>query len=502
LTEQPVLSAIGVSRRFGAVVALKGVDLDVYAGEVHAICGENGAGKSTLMAILAGSLRPDSGELRLDAKPFSPANPAEATAAGIGIVYQERSLLPNMSVAENICLGTVSLGRGWLVDRPSMSRRSTELLSGLDPGIDPSALVGNLSVAHQQVVEIAKATAREPRILILDEPTASIGVEAAKRLFAITRRMRARGLAVVYISHHLDEVFRIADRVTVLRNGERIGTWPVADIDEQRLVSAMVGRSYSHGSYVRSGQAGADHKLVVHGLSRPGEFENVSLEVRSGEILALAGLVGAGRTEVGETIFGVRRPQRGSILLEGRPLPPGRPDVAIRRGLCMLTEDRKERGLFLDMAIRDNVAAPNLWRLTRLGLVDGRSLRRTARRFLDELRIRAPSIDVVASSLSGGNQQKLLLAMWLAARPRLLIVDEPTKGVDVGARDEIHRFLASMADQGAGILLISSDQAEVHRLADRVLVMRRGCIVAELPARASEEDIVAFASGARDGAAA
>lgn len=498
MTGEAVLQARDVCRSFGAVRALDHIDLDINPGEIHAICGENGAGKSTLMAILAGSLRPDSGSLLLDGRRYAPATAAEGTAAGIAIVYQERSLMPDISVTENICMLTPHAGRGFLLQRERMRTAAVELLAQLDPSIEPDRPVRACTVAQQQVIEIAKAEARRPRILILDEPTASIGAEAKAHLFTILRQLRMRGLAICYISHHLDEVFEVAERVTVLRNGRRIGTWPVAEVDERQLVSAMVGREMAELSagtaptMERSGEP----LLQVAGLTRPGEFADVTFDVYPGEIVALAGLVGAGRTEVGETIAGIREPASGTIRLAGRPLPAGRPTAAIQRGLCMMTEDRKDSGLFLDMPIRDNIAAPSLTRLGRGPLVDDRGSRDLALHYLRRLQIRAPSIETPVSQLSGGNQQKVLIAMWLATDPRILIADEPTKGVDVGAKDEIHHILGALRDEAAGVLLISSDPRETCRLADRILVMRKGRIVTELSGDVAEGEVVAYASGA------
>lgn len=409
MAEEAVLSVRGVCRRFGAVRALSGVDLDVYPGEVHAICGENGAGKSTLMAILAGSLRPDSGELRLDGRRYAPASPAQGAAAGVAIVYQERSLMPDVSVAENICALTGHSGRGPLLEPRRMRRAARDLLAELDPSIDPDWPAGRCTVAQQQVVEIAKAEARKPRILILDEPTASIGAEAKDQLFAIVRQLRARGLAVVYISHHLDEVFQVADRVTVLRNGERVGTWRLGETDERRLVAAMTGRVLS-GDLVQEVTAGQERAgkplLRVAGLARAGEFTGISFEVYPGEIVALAGLVGAGRTEVGETVFGLRIAETGSVRLDGRPLPAGDPAAAIGRGLGMVTEDRKDSGLFLDMSIRANIAAPSLARLRRGPLVDDRAGRDLAEHYMRRLAIRAPSAETLVGQLSGATSRR------------------------------------------------------------------------------------------------
>lgn len=497
MTDQALLSARGMAKAFGPIRALSGVDLDVYAAEVHAVCGENGAGKSTLMKILVGSVKPDEGQMTLAGMPFAPTSPADATAAGIGIVYQERSLMPNISVAENINIATDGLGSGPLVDGRRMRERARELLKLLGSDVDVDATVGKLSVARQQAVEIAKALARGPKILILDEPTSSIGAEAAKSLFVRLQRLRDEGMAIVYISHHLDEVFQIAQRITVLRDGEQRGSFPAGDLDEDRLVSLMVGRNYSYSRQRRRvAQVSGGAALRVEGLTRQGQFQDVDLEVRHGEIVALTGLVGAGRTELAEAMFGLRRPEAGRVLLEGRPLPSGRPDIAIERGLCMLTEDRK-LGLFQAMSLRANIVAPSIRHFGSLiGFDDSRG-RAVAQAYVQNLGIRARSVDAPVSSLSGGNQQKVLFAMWLATNPRILIVDEPTKGIDVAAKDEVHSILLDLAERGTAILLISSDQPEVRRLADRILVMRRGRLVAELAGEAAEEEIVAYAAGAR-----
>ena len=497
MSEQALLEAVGIVKSFGPIKALRGVDLSVYPAEIHAVCGENGAGKSTLMKILVGSVKADEGAMRLNGGVYAPASPAAATAAGIGIVYQERSLMPNITVAENINLATDGMGDGHFVNRHRMRDRARELLAQLDSDVDVDAIVAKLSVARQQAVEIAKALARSPKILILDEPTSSIGAEAAKSLFNRLRRLRDEGLAIVYISHHLDEVFQIADRVTVLRDGEGRGTLPASELDEDRLVSLMVGRDYSHSRQRReSTNARGPIVLKVEGLTRQPQFQDVSLEVREGEIVALTGLVGAGRTELAEAIFGLRRAEAGQVLLDGRALPAGRPDLAIERGLCMLTEDRKV-GLFQAMSVRANIVAPSLRQFGPPVAFDDAKARSVANAYVEELSIRTRSIDAPVSSLSGGNQQKVLFAMWLATKPRVLIVDEPTKGIDVAAKDEVHSILLGLAQGKTGILLISSDQPEVRRLADRILVMRRGRLVAELAGDAPEEEIVAYAAGAR-----
>jgi rhamnose transport system ATP-binding protein len=488
----------GVHKAYGPIRALRHVSLVIRPGEIHAVCGENGAGKSTLLKILAGSVRADGGAMTLRGAEYAPSGPTDAMRAGVAIVYQERSLMPNVSVAENIAVGTNAIGDGMLVNRSRMRATARELVRRLGAAINPDRPVGQLPVALQQIVEIAKALARQPSILMLDEPTSSIGAESRADLFRLLRKLRADGLGIVYISHHLDEVFEIADRISVLRDGESRGTWTTSDLNEAALVQHMVGRAYSHEREKGGEQLLSDRRplLEVSQISRDGEFRDISLTVHAGEIVALAGLVGAGRSEVGEAIFGMRARDHGEVRLEGRSLPPRRPDISIARGLATLSEDRG-LALFEGMSIKANVAAASLRRLgSRVGL-DDRAARVLAERYLADLSIRAGSVDQPLSSLSGGNRQKVLVAMWLATDPHVLIVDEPTKGVDVGAKEDIHRILLGLAANGAGILLISSDGAEVHRLADRVLVMRRGQIVAELPGGASEEHVMAYASGAR-----
>ena len=502
-----IFEARQISRSFAAVRALTAVDLAVRAGEIHALCGENGAGKSTLMAIFAGALEPDQGSMEIDGRRYAPASPLEARRAGIAIVYQERSLMGNISVAENICMTLPLAGGRFLLSKREMAANARRLLRDLDHTLSPNALVADYGIARQQVVEIAKALAREPRMLILDEPTASIDADARAHLFAILRRLRSRGLGIVYISHHLDEVYEIADRVSVLRNGRLVGTWPVAEIDSQRLAREMVGRALAttpaaHGGPGAASGAKTGAALAVEALAREGDFANIDLAVRSGEIVGLGGLVGAGRTKLGESIFGLRMPDRGTVRLAGRVLPRGRPDLSVRRGLALVTEDRKETGLFMEKSVRDNIAAPSLGLIGKGPLVDDRFADALAAEYCQRLGIRTPSIQTRIGDLSGGNQQKVLIAMWLATRPAVLIVDEPTKGIDVGAKAEIHRLLVALRDQGLAILLISSDHREVVSLSDRILVMRKGRLVASLPAGASADELVAYASGAVHAAAA
>lgn len=501
------LQAQGINRSFGGVRALSNVDLTVMPGEIHAVCGENGAGKSTLMGILAGSLAADAGEMWIEGERYRPTSPGHARSQGVAIVYQERSLMGNVSVAENICMTLPLAGGRVFLDRRAMLATSARLLADLDTSIDPGSPLGSYGVGKQQVVEIAKALARDPRILILDEPTASIDADARTHLFGILRMLRLRGLAIIYISHHLDEVFEVADRVTVLRSGRLVGTWSVEEMTEQRLVHEMVGHELATADARareshQASRAAAAPLLQVESLGLAGRFEGVDLDVHEGEIVGLSGLVGAGRTEVAESIFGIRVPDSGRVRLAAKELPRGRPDLAVGRGLALITEDRKDSGLFMERSVRDNITAPSLRSLSRGLFVDDAAADRLATEYCRRLEIRTPSIDTVVAQLSGGNQQKVLLAMWLSVNPKVLIVDEPTKGVDVGAKAEIHRLLGSLRDQGVGILLISSDHREISTLADRILVMRKGRLIASLPAGASSEEVVAYASGARRGAVA
>ena len=490
-----VLQVRDIVKTYPGVRALDGVALDVRRGEVHALVGENGAGKSTLMHILGGVQRPDSGLIELEGRPVWFHDAHQAARAGISVVFQELSLSPNLSVAENLLANRQPVGRLNLIDRRRLREQARNLLAMFELDLDPDTLVSSLSMARQQVIEILKAISHEPKVLILDEPTSSLTALDRQLLFRNIERLKARGTSFIYISHHLPEIFQVADRVTVFRDGRHVGTCQTADATEDSLVRMMVGREISNVYGRRTHDLGPEY-FSVRGACG-GRFREVSFPLRRGEILGLAGLVGAGRTELGRAIFGADPLAAGQVILEGRPLRIRSPREAIAHGIGYLTEDRKEQGLFLQMAIRDNCVAPSLGRFaSRSGWMDRRAVEAFAGQAKDKFHIVCPGLDQQVRNLSGGNQQKVLLSMWMGIGPKVLIVDEPTRGVDVGARSEIYSLLRQLAAAGVGIVLISSDLLEVLGLSDRVLVMRQGVLAGEFAAgQASEENVIACAAG-------
>ena len=493
-----VLRVRDVVKTFPGVRALDDVRFDLREGEVHALVGENGAGKSTLMHVLGGVLRADSGEILLDGRPMHAPTPHDAAELGICVVFQELSLAPNLSVAENIFAHRQPTRWRWpdLIDRKRLHDRTAEVLGLFELDLDPATPLGLLPIALQQVVEILKAISQDPRILILDEPTSSLTATETELLFRNIRRLRGRGTSVIYISHHLPEVFEIADRVTVLRDGRTVDTCDVAAVSEEDLVRKMVGRELIDMYGRREGGLGAEC-FRIEGAAREGEFEDVSFSVRRGEIVTLAGLAGAGRTQLARGIFGAEPLEAGRMYVGGRSITVSSPAEAIAQRIGYLTEDRKADGLFLGMSVGENCVAATLGRFAgRGGLMNDRAVADHAETCRAEYGIVTPSIRQCLGNLSGGNQQKVLLAMWLGTRPLLLIADEPTRGVDVGAKSEIYRRLRRLAAEGVGILMISSELPEVLGLSDRVLVMRAGRLVAELSAAdATEENIIAHATG-------
>ncbi|HET6436902.1 MAG TPA: sugar ABC transporter ATP-binding protein [Anaeromyxobacter sp.] len=495
---QYVLEARDIVKTFPGVRALDGVHLRVRRGETHAVVGENGAGKSTLMLTLTGVHRPDAGIILLDGQPVTFPSPQEAVRQGISIVFQELSLVPSLSVAENVFANRQPVRRWGSIDFKELHRRTRELLSLFDlQGLDPATPVRQLGPATQQVVEILKAISTDPKVLILDEPTSSLTDLEARRLFDNLRRLTARGLACLYISHHLAEIFQIAQTVTVLRDGRFVCEAQVGEIDEDFLVSSMVGRTISDAYGRRpSPSALGPVRFEGRGLSGDG-FTDVSLHVRAGEIVGLSGLVGAGRTELARAVFGADRLSGGELRLEGRPIAPRTPHDAIQLGIGYLTEDRKTQGLYLDFPVGANVAANRLERLSRGPLVSEALVEAAAEKAVRDYRIVSGGSDRPVRTLSGGNQQKVLIGAWIGTAPRLLIVDEPTRGVDVGARSEIYGFLRALAAQGTAILMISSDLPEVLGLSDRIYVMKSGRIAGELlAAEATEEAVIGLATGA------
>lgn len=491
-----VFEARGIVKNFPGVRALDGANLQLKKGEVHALVGENGAGKSTLMHILGGVIQPDAGQILVQGKPTKLSSPHHASRQGIGIVFQELSLAPNLSVAENIFAHRQPVKALDLIDWPRLHECTRGLLDLFDLDVDPRTPVKLLSVAEQQVVEILKAISQAPSVLILDEPTSSLTTRETTLLFRNIRRLKAEGMAFIYISHHLPEVFEISDRVTVLRDGANVATAEAAAMDEARLVRMMVGRELINMYGSRDSEIGEKY-FTVEQASRSHSFRDISFSLRRGEILGFAGLVGAGRTELARGIFGVEPLDSGLITLDGEPLKIRNTRAAIRQGIGYLTEDRKDQGLFLRMQIRENCVAPSLESFTDpLGFLREQRITQFAETSRARFNIITPGIHQQVRNLSGGNQQKVLLSMWMGIRPRLLIVDEPTRGIDVGARSEIYGLLRALAATGVGIILVSSDLLEILGLSDRIIVMREGQIVGEFQKEeATEEKIISCAAG-------
>ncbi len=489
-----VLEIRNVSRSFGPIHALRGINFDLKRGEVHAVAGENGAGKSTLMNIIDGILQPDSGEILIDGKPVRIASPAEAQRLGIGFVHQEIALCPDVSVAENIFMAATNQSRAFLMDAAGLKAKAREVLAQLSD-IDPGILVRHLSISNQQLVEIAKALTLDCRILILDEPTAALTEREAQLLFGIMRKLSAQGIAIIYISHRMVEIFENCDRVTVFRDGQHIRTSYVSDTTPEEIVNAMVGRKID-SLYPPKLQAppGAPILQVENLTDR--RFQDVSFELRSGEILGVAGLIGAGRSEIMRGICRLEGNANGVIRLNGRELKLKSYAHAIAEGIVYLSEDRKGDGVFLDLTIATNVSALNLAQVSRgFGVIDGGAETRQAERLGCKLNLKASGVGQKVSALSGGNQQKVALAKLLAIKPKVIFLDEPTRGVDVGAKAEIHRILRDLAREGVGILVISSELPELIGLCDRVIVVAEGRITGELPAeRLSEQAIMQLAS--------
>jgi rhamnose transport system ATP-binding protein len=496
----PAVELRGVHKSFGGVRAVRGVDLALTPGEIHALVGENGAGKSTLVRILGGVYRPDEGTVIVGGEPVDLHSPADARARGVAVIYQEPALFPDLDIAENIYMGRQPRGR-FGIDWREMYREVEALTASLGVALDPRTPVQGLSVADQQLVEIAKALSLEARVVVMDEPTAALSSRETEQLFRIVRELRDRGVAVLFISHRLEEVFELADTVTVLRDGEHVITTPAAELDASGLIRHMVGRELRELFPKEHAEIGAP-LLEVRRLARQGVFEDVSFALRRGEIVGLAGLVGAGRTEVARALFGIDRLDAGEILLDGEPVAIGSPSDAVHAGMAFVPEDRQHQGLVLEMAIEQNATLPILRRLTRLGLIQRRRERAVAREFTGRLQVKAAGLDLPATSLSGGNQQKVVLAKWLATDPSLLILDEPTRGIDIGTKAEVHRIVSGLAAQGLGILLISSELPEVLAMADRVLVMHEGRITGEFGRdEADQEKIMRAATGQGNGRA-
>jgi ribose transport system ATP-binding protein len=511
---QPVLQMRGISKSFHGVYALRDVSLTVFPGEIHALMGENGAGKSTLMKILAGAYTADTGEIQISGETVRIADPNDARKAGITLIYQELNVAPNLTVTENIFMGHERTKAATFLQRDQMRQEAAALLKSLGASFSADTLVSTLSIAEQQQVEIARALKDKSRILVMDEPTAALSDRETEQLFQLIGQLRDDGIAIIYISHRMAEVYRLADRVSVLRDGEYVGTLEKSEISSERLVQMMVGRAlgdfYEHKSHLSS-RTPADAiappsppapVLEVRGLTDGRKVQPTSFELYAGEIVGLAGLVGAGRTELARLIFGADPATAGEVLLNGKRLHISSPKDAIANGIAYVPEDRKDQGLFLEMTSRQNITMNVLGKQSKAGVMNFGVLKQIATDAINNLGIRVASPATRAIDLSGGNQQKLLVARWLAINPKVLLLDEPTRGVDIGAKSEIYRIISDLAAQGVAILMISSELPEIVGMSDRVLVMREGHLVGEVGGTTgteiTQENIMAYATGAKE----
>ena len=487
---QPAVRFEHVTKRFPGVLALSDVSLEIAEGSCHALCGENGAGKSTLGKILSGLYVPDEGRVLVQGREMRFASPRDALAAGVGMVHQELAFCDNLSVAENLCLSALPSKRGF-VDRDEMVRRATQMLAeiGSETSIDVRRPLGSLTIAQQQMVQIASAVGSGARIIVFDEPTSSLSQGEAERLFELMERLKARRVTCIYVSHRMPEIFQLCDTVSVLRDGHHVATLPVQGLTEAELVRLMIGRSLSEYFPSLEEKTG-DELLRLEHVTVPGKVEDVSFSLRAGEIVGLAGLVGAGRSELAAALFGLEPEMTGKVFINGKDVRVRGPGHAIRLGIGLVPEDRKRQGLVLSESGKNNTSLPILQRLSRFRWIRRREERALAREYFERLRVRSPSVDSVVAGLSGGNQQKIVLARWLAARSRVLILDEPTRGVDVGAKAEIHALIGELAAKGDAILLISSELPEVLTLSRRVLVLREGRLVGEIGHREATQDSV------------
>lgn len=494
-SSSPLLAVSGMSKAFPGVQALDEVSFDLRAGEVHALMGENGAGKSTLMKIIAGVQPPDAGTLTLDGEPLVLHRPADALRHGIVTVFQELTVLDNLDVGRNLLLGDEPM-RGPLVDWPELYRRSAASLAELGVDLDVRTPLERLTVGLKQLTEIVRAARLDPRVLILDEPTSALGRREEELLFAVVEQLRDRGVGIVYISHRMEEVFRLADRITVLRDGRFVRTDAAADLDRDTLIRSMVGRDVVDDRLGTAADQAQPLRLEVRGLHRAPRVNGVDLDLRAGEVVGLAGLVGAGRTELAEVLYGAARADAGTIHLDGEPIELRSPAHALAAGIGYVPEDRKVHGLVLGMSVDENLGLPDLGRFARLGLLRWSALRAAARGWIDKLRIKVSSGRQTARTLSGGNQQKVVIAKVLAREPEVLILDEPTRGVDVGSKREIHELIRDIAASGVAVLMISSELPEVLTVSDRIVVLRGGQVAGELEAAtATEEAVMSFAFG-------
>jgi inositol transport system ATP-binding protein len=492
--EEVLLRMTGISKAFPGVQALDDVHLDAEAGSVHALMGENGAGKSTLMKVLAGIYRADTGRIELDGQEANIPDSATALRLGIAMIHQELSPVPAMMVAENIYLGREPVNRFKLVDKKQMIADAQAVFDKWQIDVNPRRVMKTLSVAQMQMVEIAKAISTDARLIIMDEPTSAITEREVEHLHRMIRSLRESGVAIIYITHKMDEVFKIADKVTVFRDGKHVATLPAAELDRQKLITLMVGRELTH-LFPKEEVAIGEVVMSVRGLTRHGVIDDISFDLRRGEILGLAGLMGAGRTEVLEAIFGVTKVDAGEILINGKPVTIKSPADAIEAGMGLLTEDRKLTGIMGALSVRDNMTIANLNRFSPGWILRKRRMEAACLAQRDALAIKTPSLAQLIKNLSGGNQQKVLVSRWLLTLPDVLMIDEPTRGIDVGAKSEIHRLMSGLAKEGKAILMVSSEMPEILGMSDRVLVMAGGRITAEFSrAEVTQEKVLEAAT--------
>jgi ABC-type sugar transport system ATPase subunit len=477
----------GVTKRFPGVVALDQVSFDIASGSCHALCGENGAGKSTLGKLLAGIYAPDAGQVVIGGQPVRFSSPTDALASGVAMVHQELAFCENLSVAENLCLGSLPTRRGF-VSRAGMRRRAEAMLAPIDASLDVTRTVGSLTVGQQQLLQIASAIGQGALLIVFDEPTSSLSQHEAERLYAIIGRLREGGVTCIYVSHRLEEIFRLCDTITVLRDGRHVATRPTSEVDRAALVEMMIGRSVADyfPAHVKA-EPGAELLRVAH-LSSPAGFEDISFTLRAGEVLGCAGLVGAGRSEVASALFGLDPRSTGDVWIRGRRAPRASAAAAIALGIGLVPEDRKRQGLVLSMDVLNNATLSILPRLAKLGFITRAFEQQAASPYFSRLRVKTPRLDTLVAALSGGNQQKVVLTKWMAAECPVLILDEPTRGVDVGAKAEIHGLIDELAAAGNGIILISSEMPEVLNLSTRILVFRAGRIAGELTRGEATQD--------------
>lgn len=492
---KPVLSVHDIVKRYPGITALNRVSLEFRSGEVHAICGENGAGKSTFIKVITGAIKADEGVIEIEGIARKGYSPHEAMSEyGIAAIYQEFNLVPSLSVAENMFLGNEPMRNGFL-DFRTMNRKSAELLESFGVKLNPRTMVKALTVAYQQIVEIAKAVSRNAKILIMDEPSAPLSTNEVEKMMGLVRALRDRGVTVIYISHRLSEVFDLSDRVSVFRDGKFIKTLTTAETNKKELISLMVGRELAE-TYPRRAQPGKNVLLEVRGLSTPELLKDVSFSLREGEILGFGGLVGAGRTELARAIFGADRISAGTILIRGEEASIDNPNRAVKLKIGLIPEDRKQHGIIAELSVMENIAYSSFEKVSRFGIIAQNLLKGTAETYKSRLRIVTPNLNKKVKELSGGNQQKVVLARWLATDCDLILFDEPTRGIDVGAKQEIYELIADLAAQGKGIIFISSEMSELLGMTDRIIVMYEGRVTGEISsAEATQNRVLQLASG-------